>query len=86
MACQRGPVREIKRGSRASPWEQIAADLREEIAKRPDGDDAPLPSLAYLEQRYDVNRKTARKAYLRLIEEGLVEAVGGRGYYVRQDG
>lgn len=86
MAGHCGRVRDIKRESRANPSEQIAADLREEIARRPAGDDAPLPSLNSLEQQYGVNRKTARKAYLHLIEEGLVEVISGRGYYVRQEG
>jgi GntR family transcriptional regulator len=75
-------VQEINRGSRVNPWEQIAADLRAEIASGRYSDDAPLPSLTVLEQRYGVNRKTARKAYLRLKAEGLVEVVAGRGYFV----
>lgn len=82
-ACQRTGMREIDRDSRANPWQQIAADLRARITAGEFGPDDPLPSLTWWEQETGVNRKTARKAYLQLIAEGLVEVIDGRGYFVK---
>lgn len=76
-------MREIDRSSRTPPWQQIAADLREEIAAGRYGPDDPLPSIKSLVQRYDVNRKTANKALASLADEGLVEVEPGMGFYVR---
>lgn len=75
-------MREIDRTARTPPWQQIAADLREEIAAGRYAPDELLPSIERLVQMYGVNRKTARKALVSLADEGLAEAVSGMGYYV----
>jgi DNA-binding GntR family transcriptional regulator len=62
----------------------IAAELRKQIESgqlRP-GD--ALPSEAALATRYGVARGTARQALAELEGAGLVEAVHGRGRYVRR--
>lgn len=83
MACHRTGM-EIDRDSRVNPWEQVAAQLRARIAAGEFGPDDPLPSLVRLQQETGLNDKTIRKAYKKLMEQGLVEAVNGRGYYVRR--
>jgi DNA-binding GntR family transcriptional regulator len=77
-------MREIDRGSRTPPWQQIAADLREEIAGGRYGPNDPLPSIGRLRQTYDVNRKTAHKALTSLVEAGIAEVEPGMGFYVRR--
>ncbi|HZC63001.1 MAG TPA: winged helix-turn-helix domain-containing protein [Streptosporangiaceae bacterium] len=63
---------------------QIAAILRDAIAR---GDYPPgraVPSESRLMQEHGVARLTARKAVRVLAEEGLVEVVPGRGAYVTE--
>jgi DNA-binding GntR family transcriptional regulator len=77
-------MRSIDRASRTPPWQQIAADLRGEIAAGRYGPDDPLPSIGRLVQQYEVNRKTAHKALASLAADGLVEVEPGMGFYVRR--
>lgn len=77
-------MREIDRASRTPPWQQIAADLRAEIAAGSYGPDDPLPSIGRLVQQYDVNRKTAHKALVSLREAGIAEVEPGMGFYVKR--
>lgn len=84
MGCHPVPMREIDRSSRTPPWQQIAADLRQQITAGNYGPDDPLPSIERLTQTYDVNRKTARKALVSLVEAGIAEVEPGMGYYVRR--
>jgi DNA-binding GntR family transcriptional regulator len=61
----------------------IAADLRARIER---GDLQPgdvLPSEAELTAQYDVSRGTTRQAFLELQAAGLIDAVQGRGRFVR---
>lgn len=71
-------------GSRAEPsYRLIAADLRGQIAS---GELAPgdvLPSEAELTSRYGVSRGTARQAFLELQAAGLIEALQGKGRFVK---
>jgi DNA-binding GntR family transcriptional regulator len=63
-------------------WQQVADDLRNEIrAGRPEAG-SRLPSEADLAYQYSVSRVTIRHAISTLAEEGLVEAVHGRGTFV----
>jgi GntR family transcriptional regulator len=62
---------------------QLADILRGQIT---DGDlqpNRPLPSLVTLQQEYGIARGTAAKAVRKLVDEGLVKIVPGRGAYVR---
>lgn len=66
-----------------TPSRQLAAYLREQIAK---GELAPgdrLPSERALAIEHDVARNTAREAIRQLAESGLVTAQHGRGVFVR---
>lgn len=75
-------MRQIVRGSRVRPSEQIAAHLRQEIAAgmyHPDG--PSLPSVRRLTEEWGVARKTANRALKELADEGLIEMVPGLGYF-----
>ena len=63
-------------------WQQVADDLRNDIqtGRLPAG--ARLPSEADLVHQYGVSRVTIRHAIKALSDEGLVEAVHGRGTFI----
>lgn len=82
VACHPPGMRKLDPASRLSPWEQVAQMLRAEIAAGR-YEDNPMPSLDQLAGELGINRKTVRKAYLALKEEGLVETLDGRGYFAR---
>lgn len=63
-------------------WQQVADDVRADIhsGRLPAG--ARLPSENDLAHQYGVSRVTIRHALQSLSEEGLTEAVQGRGTFV----
>lgn len=70
-------------GAAEASYRQIAADLREKIER---GDLRPgdvLPSEADLTETYGVSRGTARQAFLELQASGLIDAVQGKGRFVK---
>jgi GntR family transcriptional regulator len=69
---------------RLDVYERLADELRREIVsgKYKPGD--RLPSTLELMERTGVANLTVRGAYRMLIEEGLVEAISKRGFYVRR--
>lgn len=75
-------MREIDRGARTPPWQQIAADLEADIRAGAYGPDDQLPSIITLTRLYSVNRKTAAKALAFLVERGLIEVEPGVGHYI----
>lgn len=78
-------MRQIDRGSRVPPWEQIANQLRTEIlAGEYDPEGPPLPSVRRLTEEWGVARRTANRALKALAEEGLIEVVDGLGYFARR--
>lgn len=78
-------MRQIDRGSRTPPWQQIADHLRAEIkAGRYSPDGPALPSVARLSQEWEVAPRTANKALKALAAEQLIEVEPGMGYYVRR--
>ncbi|MGP4014237.1 winged helix-turn-helix domain-containing protein [Streptomyces sp. 4N124] len=60
---------------------QIADKLRREISTLPSGH--RLASLREMANRFDVTSVTASSALQILIDEGLIEAVPNRGYFVQ---
>ncbi len=62
-------------------YEEIAADLRAQVAASKPGD--RLPSDAELCDRYGVSRMTARQAVQLVSGEGLIERKRGAGTFVR---
>jgi GntR family transcriptional regulator len=63
-------------------WRRIELALRSRIDHLTPGD--PLPSDADLCREFGVSRMTARNAVGRLVEEGLIIRVSGRGSYVAE--
>lgn len=64
--------------------QQIAADLREEIASGRLAPGALLPSERELVAKYETTKSTAGKAIATLRAEGLVTTQPGRGVFVRR--
>src|SRR3954452_22045424 len=70
-------------GARFVPrYFEIEQSLRARIAKL--DVDAPLPSDAMLCEEFSVSRMTARNAVQRLLQEGIVYRVAGRGAVVAE--
>jgi GntR family transcriptional regulator len=75
-------MRQIVRGSRVPPWEQIANHLRSEILRGDYDPEGPaLPSVRRLTEEWGVARRTANRALKALADEGLIEVVDGLGYF-----
>ena len=64
-------------------YRQVAALLRERIAR---DRLARLPSLAQIQQEYEVSRPTAESAVDILVKAGEVTVVSGRGTFVNRPG
>ncbi|WP_327351109.1 GntR family transcriptional regulator [Streptomyces sp. NBC_01304] len=76
-------ARAPQRSSGAAPlWSQAADLIREEIARRGLAAGARLPSERELCTRFDISRVTLRKALLHLVDQGLLTASHGRGWFV----
>ncbi|MGW4991880.1 GntR family transcriptional regulator [Streptomyces mirabilis] len=73
----------IDREGPVPPYQQIAADLRRQIADGAIPVGRRIPSLVELEATYGVARDTLRKAVQVLKDEGLVETVSGMGVFVK---
>jgi DNA-binding GntR family transcriptional regulator len=75
----------VAQAGRAEPsYRQIASDLRGKIER---GDLRPgdvLPSEAELTDAYGISRGTARQAFLELQASGLIDAVQGKGRFVKE--
>ncbi len=63
-------------------WQQLADILREGI--RSGEYTGRLPSAKTLAQEYDVSHKTSERALHALVDEGLLVAVVGRGFYIKR--
>lgn len=64
-------------------WERIAAELRGDIAAGRLAPGAQLPNESLLAARFGVHRHTLRQAVQRLVHEGHLRVVQGRGTFVR---
>jgi DNA-binding GntR family transcriptional regulator len=68
-----------------TPWRAIAAELRYAV----EHDMVPgerIGTGAEVAAKYQVNPKTARKALVALVAEGIVKARRGRGYFASSAG
>ncbi len=65
-------------------YRQLAAILREAIERGDYPPGRPIPSENTLAQEHDLARVTVRKAIAILVDEGLVQAVQGRGVFVAE--
>lgn len=76
-------LQSINHNSRVPKYLQIANYLVAGIKNDtlPNGD--KLPSINYLSSNCNVSRDTVEKAYRELISEGLVEAVHGKGFFIK---
>lgn len=65
-----------------SRYQLVARSLREAILEDRFGEDEPLPTEHALAGAYNLSRQTVRRAFLELVNEGLVYRVPGRGTFV----
>lgn len=63
-------------------YRRLATYLREGIQQQTWAEDEALPTDGELGQRFGVSRQTVRRAYLDLVNEGLVYRVPGRGTFL----
>ena len=63
-------------------WEQLADILREGIGSGQYT--GRLPSAKTLAQEYEVSHKTSERALHYLVDEGLLVAVVGRGFFIKR--
>jgi DNA-binding GntR family transcriptional regulator len=75
----------IDREGKLPLYQQIANELRRDIAAGRYAAGRRLPSETELAAHYEVNRLTVRKGIALLVEEGLCEKVPGRGTFVSED-
>ena len=70
------------KGSQRSLHERIYLEIKADIEQGALAADTQLPTELELAQKYSVSRGTARQAITRLVNEGLVERMAGRGTFV----
>lgn len=76
---------EINIRSSVPIYEQIVAQLRAAVADGSLEPGAALPTIRQLAQDLDLNPATVAKAYQLLEKDGVLEAAGRRGTFVRGD-
>lgn len=69
---------------RLPQYRRISADFRAAIERGELAPGTALPSESAISSRYGVSRGTARQALADLSGSGLVEAVQGKGWFVRR--
>jgi DNA-binding GntR family transcriptional regulator len=65
-----------------SRYQLVARSLREAILGDRFGEDEPLPTEQALAESFGLSRQTVRRAFLELVNEGLVYRVPGRGTFI----
>ena len=73
----------IQKNASVPMYEQISAQLREEILDKKYGSAGNIGTHAKLAQRFGVSLITVRRAIAQLVEQGLVEVVQGKGTFVK---
>lgn len=74
----------IQSNSKVPKYKQLISIFREGIQSRSILTDQQLPSINHLSASLDVSRDTVEKAYRELRKKDLVEAVPGKGYFVKK--
>ncbi|NRB48656.1 MAG: GntR family transcriptional regulator [Saprospiraceae bacterium] len=74
----------IQSNSKVPKYKQLISIFREGIQSRSIPTDQQLPSINHLSASLDVSRDTVEKAYRELRKKDLVEAVPGKGYFVKK--
>lgn len=64
-------------------YQQVAADLRDQISKGKLRVGDPIPSAAKLQERYKVSSTVAQRAVNELRAEGLLQGQPGKGVFVK---
>jgi DNA-binding GntR family transcriptional regulator len=63
-------------------WDQLAEALRKSISS---GEyTGRIPSAKSLAQEFEVSHKTSERALHALVDEGLLVAVIGKGFYIKR--
>ena len=70
---------------KAPLYEQLAGQLRKQIAMGILAADEPLPSVRQLSGELGINPNTIQKAYRQMETEGLIYSCPGRGSFVTPD-
>ena len=65
--------------------EQIQEELLDIIKKNSNNKNYKLPSERLLATKFNASRPTIRAAYQKLIQQGYVEGVHGKGYFIKND-
>ncbi len=73
----------IDRSSPIPVYKQIIYQIKKDIllGRLKDGD--KLPTVRDLAEKLNVNVNTVLKAYERLVVEGILDSIQGKGYFVR---
>jgi DNA-binding transcriptional regulator YhcF (GntR family) len=74
---------DIKEQSRTPKYRQIVSEINNKIEKGVISFGQKLPSINALSEDYLLSRNTVEKAYILLKQEGIIEAVRGKGYFVK---
>lgn len=76
---------EINTQSSVPVYEQIVAQVRNAVTDGSLKPGAPLPTIRQLARDLELNPATVAKAYQLLEKDGVLEAAGRRGTFVRGD-
>ena len=74
---------DIKEQSRTPKYKQIVSEINNKIEKGVLSFGQKLPYINNLSEDYFLSRNTVEKAYILLKQEGIIEAVKGKGYFVK---
>lgn len=74
---------EIHPNSRIPKYKQLAFTLTKGIKSKSLSNEERLPSINYLSSVLEVSRDTVEKAYRELRKKNLIEAIPGKGYFVK---
>lgn len=75
-------VNKMKKNNEKPVYLQVEEDLRNDILSGKYNKGDYIPAEAQLCKQYDTTRATVRNALTRLIGDGLITSVKGKGYYV----